>query len=80
MRDVPWLRSHTISLAALSRAEMAALGVRRVSTGPMLARLAQTGLQTGLQALFEEGHFAPFAHAISGAAVQAALTAGAPQA
>lgn len=64
-------------LAALSLAEMAALGVRRISTGPMLARLAQTALHEGLEAIFGAGHFTPFAKALPGSVVTAALRAGA---
>jgi len=42
-------------------AELAALGVRRVSTGGALARAAWGGFMTASRAIMEEGSFQPFA-------------------
>lgn len=43
----------------------------------MLARLAQSALHEGLEAIFGAGDFTPFARALPGAAINAALRAGA---
>jgi 2-methylisocitrate lyase-like PEP mutase family enzyme len=51
----------------LSMAEIAALGVRRVSVGGALARSAWSGLMRAAKVLVEHGTFAGFADAASGA-------------
>ena len=57
--------------SALTVAQLAALGVRRVSVGGALARAAWAGFQRAAKALIEEGRFDGFAGAASGAELNA---------
>lgn len=55
----------------LTMQDIAALGVRRVSVGGALARSAWAGFMHAAQAIAQEGSFAPFATAASGAELNA---------
>lgn len=57
-------------LGSLTLADLAGLGVRRVSVGGGLARVAWTGVMEAGKAL-AEGRFDAFAHAVPGAALNA---------
>lgn len=57
--------------SALTVAEIAALGVRRISVGGGLARAAWGGMQRAAKTLLEEGRFDGFAGAASGAELNA---------
>lgn len=65
------------ALARLSVADFAALGVRRISTGSMIARLTHAAIADALDAMFVAGNFSPFATAASGARINAMLEKGA---
>ncbi|MFN7572423.1 MAG: oxaloacetate decarboxylase [Betaproteobacteria bacterium] len=63
----------------LTLAEIAALGVRRVSVGGALARCAWAGFMQAARALAERGSFDEFAQAASGAELDALFAAGGPR-
>lgn len=63
----------------LTVAEIAALGVRRISVGGALARSAWAGFMRAARQLAEEGRFDEFAHAASGAELDALFAAGGPR-
>lgn len=65
------------ALATLSVADLAALGVRRISTGSMIARLTHAAIADAMQAMLEHGNFSPFATAASGDRINAMLAQGA---
>jgi 2-methylisocitrate lyase-like PEP mutase family enzyme len=65
--------------SAFTVAEIAAMGVRRISVGGALARSAWAGFQRAAQALVE-GRFDGFAGAASGAELNAFFLRGAPHA
>ncbi|MGH8231932.1 MAG: isocitrate lyase/phosphoenolpyruvate mutase family protein, partial [Steroidobacteraceae bacterium] len=54
------------SASGLSVAQVSALGVRRISVGGALARVAWGGLMRAARALAEQGSFAGFAEAADG--------------
>ena len=62
------------SVSDLTRADIAALGVRRVSVGGALARAAWGGLLRAARQLAEQGRFDGFADAASGQALNAFFT------
>lgn len=64
-------------LAKLSIAELATLGVRRISTGSMIARVTHAAIAETLTDMFDKGNFASFAKAASGDAINAMLEKGA---
>ena len=64
----------------LTLADIAALGVRRVSVGGALARSAWGGFMRAAQVLAGQGVFDGFAHAASGAELNALFRADAPEA
>jgi len=57
--------------SALTVADIAALGVRRISVGGALARTAWAGLQRAAGSLLEQGRFDGFVGAASGAELNA---------
>jgi 2-methylisocitrate lyase-like PEP mutase family enzyme len=59
------------SASPMTVAEIAALGVRRISVGGALARAAWGGFQRAARRLVEEGRFDGFADAASGASLNA---------
>ena len=64
------------SPTGLSMAELAALGVRRVSVGGALARAAWGGFMRAARMLAEHGRFDEFAHAASGNELNALFGGG----
>jgi 2-methylisocitrate lyase-like PEP mutase family enzyme len=64
-------------LRGLSVAEMAAMGVRRISTGSMIARVAQGAVRGAVAAMLGEGSFAPLMAAAPGSEIDALLAQGA---
>lgn len=64
-------------LRGLSVAEMAAMGVRRISTGSQIARVAHGAVRGALAAMLGEGSFAPLMAAASGNDIDALLAQGA---
>ncbi|MES2433799.1 MAG: isocitrate lyase/phosphoenolpyruvate mutase family protein [Pseudomonadota bacterium] len=63
-------------LKALSVAELAAMGVRRISTGSQIARLTHAAIRDSVSAMLGAGSFAPLMTAASGDDVDAMLLAG----
>ena len=63
----------------LTLADIAALGVRRVSVGGALARSAWGGFMRAAKAIAEQGRFDGFADAASGAELNAFFSAGTPR-
>jgi 2-methylisocitrate lyase-like PEP mutase family enzyme len=63
-------------LKALSVAELAAMGVRRISTGSQIARLAHAAIRDATAAMLGEGSFAPLMGTMSGDAVDEMLKTG----
>lgn len=63
-------------LKALSVTELAAMGVRRISTGSQIARLTHAAIRDATVAMLGAGSFAPLAGAMAGDAVDAMLKAG----
>lgn len=63
-------------LKALSVAELAEMGVRRISTGSQIARLTHAAIRGSVTAMLGEGSFAPLTGAMAGDAVDAMLKAG----
>lgn len=63
-------------LRELTVAGMAAMGVRRISTGSMIARLAQGAVRAALAAMLGEGSFAPLMAAAPGGEIDALLAQG----
>lgn len=71
---------NALAVGALARsnlAELAALGVRRISTGSMPARVTHAALVGAMEAAIGAGRFDDFAHAASGADIDALLAKGA---
>ncbi|MDB5657740.1 MAG: isocitrate lyase/phosphoenolpyruvate mutase family protein [Cypionkella sp.] len=64
-------------LKALSVAELAAMGVRRISTGSQIARLTHAAIRDSVAAMLGEGSFVPLMGAASGDEVDAMLARGA---
>ena len=63
-------------LAKLTVADLAAMGVRRISTGSMIARVTHAAIAETLTDMFEKGNFASFSRAASGSAINAMLEKG----
>ena len=64
------------ALTALSVGELAAMGVRRISTGSQIARLTHAAIRDSVQAMLREGSFAPLSGAASGDEIDGLLKAG----
>lgn len=64
------------AVAALSVPEIAAIGVRRISVGSMVARLAHAAIRDAMQSMLGEGSFAPFSRAAKGSEIDRLLAAG----
>ena len=60
-------------------AELAAMGVRRISTGSKIARLTHQAIFNAMVGMFGSGSFAAFNNAMDGDAVDALLSRGKPQ-
>jgi 2-methylisocitrate lyase-like PEP mutase family enzyme len=63
-------------LKALTVAELAAMGVRRISTGSQIARLTHAAIRDSVTAMLDQGSFAPLAGTASGDAIDALLLKG----
>lgn len=63
-------------LRQLTVAEMAAMGVRRVSTGSQIARVTHAAIRDCMAGMLGEGAFTPFLRAMTGGEVDAMLEAG----
>jgi 2-methylisocitrate lyase-like PEP mutase family enzyme len=66
-------------LKSLTVAEMATLGVRRISTGSQIARLAHAAIRDAAVAMLDHGSFAPLAGTASGDDIDALLLKGSAQ-
>jgi 2-methylisocitrate lyase-like PEP mutase family enzyme len=64
-------------LRDLTVAELAALGVRRISTGSQIARLTHAAIRNAVTAMLGEGSFVPLLQAASGDEIDALLARGA---
>ena len=64
-------------LKALSVAELAAMGVRRISTGSQIARVTHAAIRDCTAAMLNEGSFAPLLAAAPGEKIDALLRIGA---
>jgi 2-methylisocitrate lyase-like PEP mutase family enzyme len=64
-------------LKAMTVAELAAMGVRRISTGSQIARLAHAVIRDAVTAMLTEGSFAPLRGTASGDEIDALLAKGA---
>lgn len=64
-------------LAQLSVADFAAMGVRRISVGSMIARLTHAAIANQMQAIMAEGSFKGFSQAASGSVINKMLSDGA---
>lgn len=63
-------------LRSMTVAELAVMGVRRISTGSQIARLTHAAIRDSVAAMLGEGSFEPLLGAMSGDAVDAMLRAG----
>lgn len=63
-------------LRDVSVADLAAMGVRRISTGSMIARLTHAAIRDSVGAMLGQGSFAPLKGAASGAEIDALLEQG----
>jgi 2-methylisocitrate lyase-like PEP mutase family enzyme len=63
-------------LKALTVAELAAMGVRRISTGSQIARLTHAAIRDSVTAMLDQGSFAPLAGTASGDEIDALLLKG----
>lgn len=63
-------------LKALTVAELAAMGVRRISTGSQVARLTHAAIRDATAAMLDHGSFAPLAGTASGDEIDALLLKG----
>lgn len=66
-------------LRGLPVAELAAMGVRRISTGSQIARVAQAAVRDAVTAMLRDGSFAPLLGAAAGGEIDALLEMGAPK-
>jgi 2-methylisocitrate lyase-like PEP mutase family enzyme len=64
-------------LKKLTVAELAAMGVRRISTGSQIARLTHAAIRDSVTAMLRDGSFAPLAGTASGDEIDALLAKGA---
>ena len=60
-------------------ADLAAIGVRRISLGSQVARIAQTAIVTSVRAMLTEGSFAPLLSGLPGSDIDALLLKGSPK-
>ncbi|MGL4234609.1 isocitrate lyase/PEP mutase family protein [Tabrizicola sp.] len=63
-------------LKSLTVAELAAMGVRRISTGSQIARLTHAAIRDSVTAMLEQGSFAPLAGTANGDDIDALLLKG----
>ena len=63
----------------LTVADLAAMGVRRISLGSMIARLTHAAIQSSVSAMLDQGSFTPLLAAASGDAIDALLLKGSPK-
>jgi 2-methylisocitrate lyase-like PEP mutase family enzyme len=63
-------------LKALTVADLAAMGVRRISTGSQIARLTHAAIRDSVTAMLGQGSFAPLAGTASGDEIDALLLKG----
>lgn len=63
-------------LKALTVADLAAMGVRRISTGSQIARLTHAAIRDSVVAMLDEGSFAPLAGTAAGDEIDALLAKG----
>jgi 2-methylisocitrate lyase-like PEP mutase family enzyme len=63
-------------LKAMTVAELAAMGVRRISTGSQIARLTHAAIRDSVVAMLDHGSFAPLAGTASGDEIDALLLKG----
>jgi 2-methylisocitrate lyase-like PEP mutase family enzyme len=63
-------------LKALTVTELAAMGVRRISTGSQIARLTHAAIRDSVTAMLDQGSFAPLAGTASGDEIDALLLKG----
>ncbi|MDP3196386.1 oxaloacetate decarboxylase [Tabrizicola sp.] len=66
-------------LKQLTVAELATMGVRRISTGSQIARLTHAAIRDATVAMLDHGSFAPLAGTASGDDIDALLLKGSPQ-
>jgi len=64
-------------LRATTVAELAAMGVRRISTGSQIARVAHAAIRDAVGGLLDDGSFAPLMKAAAGDEIDALLIKGA---
>mgnify|MGYP000108362161 CR=1 FL=1 len=64
-------------LIALSVSDFAAMGVRRISLGSMIARITHAAIEREMDAILGEGRFSGFSAAASGSRIDALLIKGA---
>jgi 2-methylisocitrate lyase-like PEP mutase family enzyme len=64
-------------LKSMTIAELAAMGVRRISTGSQIARLTHAAIRDSVSAMLHDGSFAPLKGAMPGDDVDALLAKGA---
>lgn len=64
-------------VAQLTVKELAAMGVRRISVGSMIARVTHAAIANNMEAIMGEGSFEGFSAAASGSRINAMLAAGA---
>ena len=65
------------ALKQMSVADLAAMGVRRISTGSQIARLTHAAIQRAVTAMIRDGSFAPLAGTANGDDIDALLQGGA---
>jgi 2-methylisocitrate lyase-like PEP mutase family enzyme len=66
-------------LKAMTIAELAAMGVRSISTGSQIARLTHAAIRDATVALLDQGSFAPLAATASGDEIDELLLKGTPK-
>ena len=66
-------------LKQLTVAELATLGVRRISTGSQIARLTHAAIRDSVTAMLDQGSFAPLMGTANGDDIDALLLKGSPQ-
>lgn len=66
-------------LKAMTVAELATMGVRRISTGSQIARLTHAAIRDATVAMLDQGSFAPLAATASGDEIDALLLKGTPK-
>lgn len=66
-------------LKAMTVAELATMGVRRISTGSQIARLTHAAIRDATSAMLDHGSFVPLAGTASGDEIDALLLKGTPK-